>query len=259
MPLIAVGSVKGAPGVSTTALALATAWPGDRAAVVLEADPSGGDTALRFDLPDSPSLVTLAASARRAGLSGRLLLEHAHQLPRLATVVPGPAAPEQATAALGVLEELWGEAELDDVVAIADIGRTGLSPGPVTPLLAAADVLLLVTRGAIEDLAHAEAAVPRLRSLTRRIVVVVVGGCAWSAAEVGQVLGADHCAPLPVDDETAGILRGAPRRRRILARRGRPLPDAARRLAEDISGLIPEQTNPTDKTALAAALGGERT
>ena len=49
MALIAIASDKGAPGVTTSALALAAVWP--RPVLLAECDPSGGDLAYRF--PDS--------------------------------------------------------------------------------------------------------------------------------------------------------------------------------------------------------------
>src|SRR3954466_96920 len=43
--LIALASVKGSPGVTSTALAIAAVWP--RPVVLLEADPTGGDLGYR--------------------------------------------------------------------------------------------------------------------------------------------------------------------------------------------------------------------
>lgn len=44
MAVIALTSVKGAPGVSTTALLMTLLWP--RAALLVECDPAGGSSAL---------------------------------------------------------------------------------------------------------------------------------------------------------------------------------------------------------------------
>ena len=67
--LVAVASVKGAPGVTTTALALAAAWPaavdGGVRPVVVEADAAGGDVAARLGLPHAPGLLDVAVAARR--------------------------------------------------------------------------------------------------------------------------------------------------------------------------------------------------
>ena len=73
---VALCGDKGSPGVTTTALALASAWAGH--AVVVEADPAGGDLAIRLHpegsaLPETPTVLSVATAARgdsRAG-SGR--------------------------------------------------------------------------------------------------------------------------------------------------------------------------------------------
>ncbi len=55
--LIAVCSLKGSPGVTTWALALAACWPRPASAVLVECDPSGGSLAARFGLAPAPGLV----------------------------------------------------------------------------------------------------------------------------------------------------------------------------------------------------------
>ena len=54
MPLIALASVKGSPGVTTTCLVLAAAWPGQRR-LIIEADPAGGDLGPWLGLPPAPA------------------------------------------------------------------------------------------------------------------------------------------------------------------------------------------------------------
>ncbi|MDF0752962.1 hypothetical protein NLU14_22305, partial [Marinobacter sp. 71-i] len=66
--LISIASVKGSPGVTSTALALAAVWP--RPVVLLEADPSGGDLAYRCKaahggpVAANKGLLQLAAAVR---------------------------------------------------------------------------------------------------------------------------------------------------------------------------------------------------
>ena len=57
--LVAMVSVKGAPGVTTLAVGLATRWPRGEA-VVVEADPAGGDLSARFGLAHDPGLAAMA-------------------------------------------------------------------------------------------------------------------------------------------------------------------------------------------------------
>ncbi|PGH46923.1 hypothetical protein CRI70_31210, partial [Streptomyces sp. Ru87] len=92
--LVVLGSVTGAPGVTTTALALAAAWPPDGDGgvrpVVVEADGSGGDLLIRFGLPPSPSLLDVAAAAGQPYPGS--LLGAASELPfgvRAVVAVPG--------------------------------------------------------------------------------------------------------------------------------------------------------------------------
>lgn len=65
--MITVFGIKGAPGATTTALLATALWPGE--ALLVEADPDGGDIALRLAgpggqvLPASPGLAQLAISA----------------------------------------------------------------------------------------------------------------------------------------------------------------------------------------------------
>ncbi len=72
--LVALCSDKGSPGTTTTALALAAGWP--TPAVVIEADPYGGDLGLRLRtetgcvLPETPTVLTLATAARTSTRGG---------------------------------------------------------------------------------------------------------------------------------------------------------------------------------------------
>jgi cellulose biosynthesis protein BcsQ len=54
MALVTVMSAKGAPGATTTAMLLAALWPQDT--LLVDADPSGGDVALRLPRLDGRAL-----------------------------------------------------------------------------------------------------------------------------------------------------------------------------------------------------------
>ncbi|PYC65570.1 carbon monoxide dehydrogenase maturation protein [Streptomyces tateyamensis] len=271
MAVIVVGAAKGSPGASTSALALAAAWPGDVQPLVLEADAGGGDALLRFGLRDSPGLVSLAAASRRAGLTTALLRKHVQRLPGGVEMVVAPAESAQCMAALDALSPAWAEAELDDALLIVDCGGLGVVGPSAEKLLSASDVLVLVTAGSVEALAHTAEAAARLRDRVGTLVVAVVGHCPWPTAEVEAALGADACLMLPHDPPTAALLRGrpAPRNRWPLKPR-RPLLDAVRRLALELRRRLPEQQAPADhqpptgdgaaeQTNLATVLRGELT
>ncbi|MCX4750570.1 hypothetical protein OG455_34545 [Kitasatospora sp. NBC_01287] len=256
--------------MSTTALALAAAWPGERRPLVVEADAAGGDALLRFGLRESPGLVSLAAASRRAGLSAALIGEHAQRLPGGVDVVVAPAESAQCAAALDALGPAWAEAEVDGALLIVDCGRLGPRESGTEALLRSADAVLLVTGGAVEALAHTAEAAARLRSRAGCLVVAVVGPCAWPAAEVEAALGADLCRLLPHDSASAALLRGRPEpKRRWFGGPGRPLLGAAGQLAREIDRRLPERQAAEDSPLwepssvsgpgdLASVLGGER-
>src|SRR4051794_21000932 len=92
MTAVALASLKHSPGVTTAALALATAAGDD--AVAVEADASGGDVAARAGLAMEPGLLTLAAAARHE--NQRLDLDLDPHLQRLACGTPVLVAPSSA-------------------------------------------------------------------------------------------------------------------------------------------------------------------
>ncbi len=131
--LLALGSVKGSPGVSTLALALAACWPPPMTRLLVECDPAGGDLAVRFQLPLSPGLISLAAQARGPA-NVKLLAEHAQRLPGGLRVLGAPPGTEQARAAVRTLANAGGIDATDGAVVVVDCGR--LDPdSPALPLV----------------------------------------------------------------------------------------------------------------------------
>jgi len=98
--VIAVTSAKHSPGATTLALSMVAAWAGDpardgRPAVLVEADPAGGDLAARIGLSRDRGTASLAASSRRP--DGPLdVAAHAQALPAGGWLVAGPSAPATA-------------------------------------------------------------------------------------------------------------------------------------------------------------------
>src|SRR5699024_12520641 len=101
MAMVTVSSVKGSPGVTTTALLIGALWP--RPITAIEADPSGGDIALRMPdalgqpLDPGRGLVSLVAAGRRS-LYAQLVHDHSQQIVGGLDVIAGVGAPEQAAA-----------------------------------------------------------------------------------------------------------------------------------------------------------------
>ena len=164
MALIAIAADKGAPGVTTAAVALAAVWP--RPVLLAECDPAGGDLIYRLPaasgsrLDPRRGLLSLAISARRGGHPGQVW-EHAQKLRGGLDVLVGVANAEQG-AGLDLMWEQVGAAlaALPEADVIADCGRLG-ADGRAYDLLARADAVILVTRANLGDLV-------RLRDRARR-------------------------------------------------------------------------------------------
>src|ERR1035437_1084728 len=126
MAVVAMTSVKGAPGVTTAALALTSAWPVHRRAVLVEADPAGGDIAARFGICPAPGLASLATCLRHERSSGTsgTLTQHAQELPGGVRVLVEPVSRTEARSALEIVaDSLSGLAEAESVDLIVDCGR----------------------------------------------------------------------------------------------------------------------------------------
>ncbi len=246
MSLLALAAAKASPGVTTTTVAVAAAWPAERQVLVVEADPGGGDLAAWFGLGVEPGLVSLAA-ARRAAASS--VQGHAQPLPGGLPVLPGPPGAEQAAATLGLLpaELLAGLDGLDGTDVLADLGR--LDPGSAAlPLARAARLLVLVARPTLAELQHLAHRVAALREVSRALGVVLVGDGPYPPAEVARALAVEVLGTLPADRHGARLLGGTAagmpglRRTRLLR--------AARTLADDLPGRL--GMAPADAAVLAS-------
>jgi MinD-like ATPase involved in chromosome partitioning or flagellar assembly len=206
MPLIALASVKSSPGVTTTALALASMWKTAPRRLLVEADPGGGDLGLWLGLPAGAGLAGLAAAARHGHEAG-LAWRHARELPGGTHLVAAPAGAEQAAACVAALAaaKLPQELAAADEPVLADCGR--LYPGsPALAVAAAAAFTLLVVRPRVSELAHLE---PRVRGLEQaglRLSVVLAADDrrppsepSYPAEEIAGVLGVPVQGPLPSD------------------------------------------------------------
>jgi len=220
MAVITLTSASGAPGVSTTALALAMSWP--RPVLLVEADPSGGNGILSGFLRGTAEYAAGLIELRLSPLDVEdALRDVVRTLTPNVSYVCGVRSHTQATA----LRELWEplgqvlaglDANGQDV--IVDAGRLGLAGSPQA-LLDHADLTLLVTRTSLPALAAArswaETALDRSTGWQSPGVLVVGAGAPYGVREVSKVLGLRVIADLPDDPESAAVYhRGAapPRR-----------------------------------------------
>jgi MinD-like ATPase involved in chromosome partitioning or flagellar assembly len=221
MALIAIASDKGAPGVTTAALALAAVWP--RPVLLAECDPAGGDLVYRFPavggghLDPRRGVLSLAVVARR-GMQPQQVWEHVQKLHGGLDVLAGVTNAEQGAG----LSLLWGPigkalASMPQADVIADCGRLG-ADGPLYDLLAEATTVVLVSKVHVADVirlrdraaAFAAAAQSRGRRNFGVGVVVVADHKKFRASlgEVQHVLGQAN-APATVLGGIAHDIKGA--------------------------------------------------
>ena len=275
--MVTLASVKGAPGVTTTALALGSMWPAHRAVIVMECDPAGGDISARRGLAPEPNLVSLAAAVRRSrGHSATLLADHCQQLPGGLGIVAGSSAPAEMRSAIaavvGTLPALAADAAADVLVDCGRLDSGVASSGedaeaartPTTPplsLIRGSDLLVLVSRGDLADLSHLESWLPALRSLNESVALVLVGSLSWQVEEVSSALDVEVIGQVPHDPTGADAVNGGPLRgswaRLPVLRAAR---SAADRIAERLPVASPEepaQTRTTTADFQAVAAAGE--
>jgi hypothetical protein len=236
MSLLCLASAHGSPGVTTTALALAGAWPKGRRPLLVEADPFGGVLAARFGLRNTPGLASLAAASRQ-GIDADAVWGHAQQLPGGLRVLVGPASADQAHAVLRDLASAladWsaGGTELDVIV---DCGR--LTPAPPTMVaLEQADGVLLLTRPTPDQLRPVAHRLATLGVSGPHPRLLLVGDAPYGAAEVASTLSVEVAGVMAWDPPAAGALSGGagdPNLRRS------PLVRSASSLAERLAAELP--------------------
>lgn len=230
--LVAVCSLKGSPGVTTLATAMAARWPAEENPILVEADPAGGDLMARFRLAETPGLVSLAAASRR-NADPTLLAQHAQLLPSSLRVVVGPVGAEQAHAALAALgtgptSAIRRAADQPGVAVIADCGRVD-PDSPALPIIRSADVMLLVARPRDDELAHVALKLPAAQRWSLRPCFVLVGD-GYATRDVSRTLGIPVAGRIPQDLKGAAVLRGHTNLRHGPARS--PLGRAAAQLAQ---------------------------
>ncbi|MCE7080598.1 hypothetical protein [Streptomyces sp. ST2-7A] len=216
MALIALAADKGAPGVTTAAVALAALWP--RRVLLAETDPAGGDLVYRASRADGgpldpgTGLLSLAATARR-GIAAEQLWDHSQRVAGGLDVIVGLGTSEQAAGLTGqwgtlgrAFADLAGsphpEAAAD---VIADCGRLG-ADSPTAALVQHATLLLVVTGAAPEHLARAR---DRVIALGNKLHGGRTGPAHTGLPRLGVVLVADPQRGHRLAGEVNEMLSGA--------------------------------------------------
>lgn len=206
MRVVSLASVRGAPGVTTTALLLASALPDG---LVVEADLDGGVLAIRYGLGREPGLTTFAAGGSDDDGGWRAHAQDAGGVP----VLVGPDAPG-ASASLwrAAGERVTHKLVAADGVAVVDAGRLR---APV-PIVAASDLLAVLVNPVADQLVALTHLVPSLRQAVRGPVgIVLVGDGPYRAADIERSVGVSVLGELPHDPDAAEALRTGGTRSRL--------------------------------------------
>lgn len=246
MTATAIGSVKGAPGVTTTLLAMASVWPASRPLLVVECDPDGGVLAARRELAFEPGLVTLAAGVLRGATT---VVDHTQRLSDTARVITAPAAAEQVHLSLDAAEHgLWSTLVDGGSDLLIDCGRLAAS-SPAMHLAARADHVLLLARPTVEDVALLRDRLPSLRRAGVHARVLLLDDGVYRTDEVAEAIGVTVLARLPIDNRTADALNGVTTR--SLVGRSRLL-RAVRQVVDVVVGTDPVINGTSGPSAVAS-------
>ena len=216
MAVLTLCSASGAPGVTTSAFALARVWhlATGRSALLVDADPVGSALIPAFagaGIPTGGGV--LAVAAERASSADDILRRSvALNDDAACLVLTGVTEPAQARPLGAVWTTLIEAAHEFDGLGIdvlVDAGRLGHRWEP-QPLIDAADVAVLVTRTSLSSAALAR---PGLAELARRrpggtpVRILVVGRPSpYSPQEIAHALNADALPELPDDAPGARAL-----------------------------------------------------
>ncbi|MHB1584549.1 MAG: hypothetical protein ACYCU7_09115 [Acidimicrobiales bacterium] len=237
MPVVVLASVRSC-GTTTLAVALAATWPAGRKVILVELDPAGGTLAASSGWAAEPSLVSLAAAARRTS-DPEALWAHCQHLPGGAAVLAAPGAAGQARGATRMLSGLLGRLGELDADVLVDTGR--LDPtAPLPGVAAGAARLVFCARPRLSDLnalaAFLDTGLAAGLLDAGRLALVLVGDGPYPDAEIAEALGVEVAGRLPWDEGAAERLATIPASDRRL--RLSPLVRAARSLATALAADV---------------------
>jgi hypothetical protein len=226
--IVAFGSRKASPGVTTLTSMLAAYWSElDVLRLIVEADPSGGTIAARWcaahDLSWDPGLV--AMSAHRGRLGAAALQTTSQPLATGLRVAAAPPSPQQVTAALVSMGEKAAAslAGAPEVRAFVDCGR--LTAGSAAmPIARRAALTVLLCRPTLEEIHTLMPGVTELRDAGCTLGLLVVGDGPYHPTEIADKAGIELLGHLPNDPRAAadwdndGLNAGRHVRRSLLAR-----------------------------------------
>lgn len=219
MAVVVLCSAKGAPGVTTTALGLALAWPRDVLLVDADRMPSHAIEAgwLGGVPAKGRGLLAVAQAHRERQPLRQAIWELSIPLDRAEQPVRRFLSGFSHPGAAGLFEPMWAElasnlADLDDVGVdvVVDAGRVGAGLPPA--LMQHADCLAIVTRSSLRDLAALRLTLPAVveaaeTEAPRAEVGLIVAGPdqPYSEAEIAHHFGLAALGSLPWAPQQASV------------------------------------------------------
>ena len=248
--LYALESAGGAPGVTTSAVALALTWPAEL--ILAECDPSGGDILaglLAGHVPADRGLMEHAIEAGRdgidatAGLRGHLVpLDAGHPT----YLLPGLTDPRQAAGLSAAWPAVAATLTAQQADVIADCGRLDAGHSQPMAVLSAARTVAIVLRPTLRQVWLARSRVDMLSQLlggTARLALLLAGPGTHSAREVARALQVPVAASLADDPRTAALLSDGIGGRKTL--RSAPLMRSARTAGSALRGHVATTNRPS--------------
>ncbi|WP_431994909.1 hypothetical protein [Streptomyces griseoflavus] len=222
MAVIALTGCSGAPGVTTSALALLLSWPleSSRRMILAECDPDGGAVLhglLQGTLGDRYGLRNLSVAARKGEFGEafwRQLIDLSSddgkaESPRDRLLLPGITDPAQAASLSSVWKGLATTFRGIDADhghdVLVDLGRRG-AVGPSGVLAEQADLVLVVVRNTLRCLQAAQGRVNALSERVGDVGLIVIDEGPYPAGEVQRVLQVPVVATLPYAPKEARVL-----------------------------------------------------
>lgn len=211
MAVITLTSAFASPGVTTTSIGLALAWP--RPVLLVEADPTGASGVLagffRGAWSYQTGLVELALAP--SGVADALATVVQRIGDTSVSFLAGTRSHTQATGLRGLWDPLitaLAELESSGQDVIVDAGRLGVVGSP-EPLIAGADLTLLLTRSSLASLAGTKSWAETAREPGigwRQPRALLIGESKpYRASEVSKVIGLPVVAALPDDPVAAAV------------------------------------------------------
>ena len=254
---VAFQSARGAPGVTTLALATAVELSGrtSAAVVLVEADPCGGVLAAELGLPATPSVVEFATDVRSSDPEV-FATEFLHAVTGSLRVLSAPCSARQTVAAWAA-----GASRFTDLArclsshVVLDLGR-GVSAGVPEGLDLLAERTVLVARPTVGDLAALIAGLRGHDSDPSMRLLLLAEPPTGAGSGVHPREAFDVLAPygtvlrIPWDPSAAAQVRSAPARRKWARSR---FGSAVAAVVDTLLGPTPPAVTVPEATLVAVA------